>query len=73
MHEGIVAAAFGRNEAEALVGIEEFYSSGDHMGILCPMYDGHTPTAAHPGFVRLERDKGEARLPDIRRMRRKPR
>jgi hypothetical protein len=58
MHEGIVAAGLRRNEAEALVSIEEFNGSDGHMGILCPMYDGHAPTAAHPGFVRQERDKG---------------
>jgi hypothetical protein len=50
VHKGVIAAVFRRDEAIALVGIEEFDGSGDHMGILCPMYDGHTPTAAHPGF-----------------------
>lgn len=24
------------------------------------MYDGHAPTAAHPGVLKLERDKGGA-------------
>lgn len=42
------------------------------MGILVPMNDGHAPTLVHPGFVRLEKDKGGHKQPDIRRMRRKP-
>ena len=37
------------------------------------MNDGHAPTAAHPGFVRLERDRWEPKATQsIRRMRRKP-
>jgi hypothetical protein len=37
MHECIAAAAFRRNKAIALVGIEEFYSSDSHLGILYPI------------------------------------
>jgi len=33
-------------------------------------YDGHAPIAAHPGFVRLVKDKGEPWRPNIRRRRR---
>jgi hypothetical protein len=50
MDECVAAAGFRRDEAVTLVAIEEFHGSGDHMGILCPMYDGHAPKAAHPGF-----------------------
>jgi hypothetical protein len=57
VHECVVAATFGYDETETLGGIEEFYFSNRHMDILCPMSDGHAPTAAHPGFLRLERDK----------------
>src|SRR3546814_9616946 len=35
MHEGVRPARFGRDEAVALVGVEEFYSSGGHGCILC--------------------------------------
>ena len=73
VHERIISAAFRRDKAITLVRIEEFYGSGDHMGILCPMYDGHAPTAAHPGYLRLERDKRrKLGFPKVRRMRRQP-
>ena len=50
MDEHVLAAIVGLDEAIALVGIKKFHGSGSHMGILYPKYDGHTPTAAHPGF-----------------------
>src|SRR3546814_6153968 len=37
MNEGVRPARFGRDEAVALVGVEEFYSSGGHGCILCPI------------------------------------
>lgn len=50
MHECILAATVRRDKAIALVGVKKFHSSGSHMGILYPKYDGHAPTATHPGF-----------------------
>lgn len=40
------------------------------MGILYPMYDGHVPTAEHPGFCNARKGQRGHKLPNIRRMRR---
>jgi len=66
VHERIVTTALRRNEAIALVGIEEFYGSGDHFGYpLVPSMTGMGQQRHIPASVRQERDKGDRDRPNI--------
>src|SRR3546814_9211270 len=57
VNECVVSSALRRDEPIALVGIEEFYSAGDHVGILYPNMTGMRQRRRIPASVRLERDK----------------
>jgi hypothetical protein len=50
MHEGVSPAAIRRDDAIALVLVEEFSVPMVIWASFCPANNGHAPAVGHPGF-----------------------